>query len=173
MVAPRCCPEAFSASATMMEASEDIVLLDPSFRAGAGAGSMRRETTKNEKTVEPISLRLLRWRQDWGGDWDWEQFLGGVKGDGGGDDEVDFDNFGNPHLLNHWNFLTLTAAVTRIIISGATITTPNAQPHQPGLLRRCIAITAPPIIQPQQLPRPTTFIFKVLNRYHHFLKGVR
>ena len=69
MVAPRCCPEAFSASATMMEASEDIVLLDPSFRAGAGAGSMRRETTKNEKTVEPISLRLLRWHQDWGDDW--------------------------------------------------------------------------------------------------------
>ena len=55
--------------------------------------------------------------------------MGGVKGDGRGDDEVVFNNFDDPHPPTHQIFLDLTAAVKVIIGSGASIVTPDGQPH--------------------------------------------
>ena len=49
----------------------------------------------------------------------------GVKGDGGGNDEGVFNDFGDPDPPTHQGFLILTAAVTRIIVSDADIATPN------------------------------------------------
>ena len=72
-----------------------------------------------------ISPLLWQRCQYWGNDQDRERFLGGVKGDGGGDDEVVFNNFGGPDPPTHRDFLILTDAVTRIIVSDAAIAPPN------------------------------------------------
>ena len=68
----RCFSEAFLAptSAAMMAASEEIILLDLTLRAGvgAGAGSRRRTTTKKMMTDGPIYPNLWRRRKDQGGD---------------------------------------------------------------------------------------------------------
>ena len=62
--------------------------------------------------------------------------MGGVKGDGRGNDEVDFYNFVNPHPPTRFYFLTLTAVVTGIIFSVAYIANPGRQTHQHILLCR-------------------------------------
>ena len=109
-------------------ASEEIVLLDPELRArvGSRAGS-RSRVTKNKITTDGKISPRLRW-QDWGSDRYWERFLGGVKGDGRGNDEVYFDNFGDPYPPTHQHFLTLTAAVKVIIVPVSAIATPILPP---------------------------------------------
>ena len=77
------------------------------------------------------------------GDRDRERFWGGVKGYGVGDDEVVFNNIGDPHPPMHQDFITLTAAVTVIVSYSAVIATPNGQPHRTRLLRLYIFITSP------------------------------
>ena len=111
-------------------------------------------TTNKTTTDGPISPRLRRRRQDQGGDRYRDRFFGGVKGDVKGNDEVDFDDFGDPHPPTHLDFLTLTAAVTGIISYGAAIENTDGQPHRPGLLRRRIIVTAPtPPHHPLRRPR--------------------
>ena len=89
--------------------------------------------------------------------------MGGVKGDGRGDDEVVFNNFDDPHPPTHQIFLDLTAAVKVIIGSGASIVTPDGQPHWPVFLRCSIIITAP-------TPSPPLLHPKTPQTYHlHYL----
>ena len=175
-----------------MAVSEEIVPLDLALkaRAGDGAGSRRGMTTNKTTTDGPISPRLRRRRQDQGGDRYRDRFFGGVKGDVKGNDEVDFDDFGDPHPPTHLDFLTLTAAVKRIIGSGSAIATPDGQPHRPDLLCRRIVIIAPtpppppppspslsglvpppPPFYTRILHIPITFIFKFFHSYIHRVKG--
>ena len=81
-----------SAATEVAVASEEILLLYLALRArsGAGAWSMKRTTTKKATTCGQIYPRLWQRRQDRGGDWDQEQFWGGVGGygRGGGDDDI-------------------------------------------------------------------------------------
>ena len=72
------------ASAWMMVAPEEIILLDIALREreGVRAGLMRRKTKKKTMTGGPISMRLWQRQKYQGGDWDQEIFLGGVRGYG-------------------------------------------------------------------------------------------
>ena len=166
--------------------------MDPALRARSEAGgwSRRINTTKKKTTYGPIYPLIWRRWQDRGGDQDGELFSGGFKGDGGGDDEVVFNDFGDPHPPTHRDFLTLTAAVKRIIGSGSAIATPDGQPHRPDLLCRRIVIiasTPPPPPPPSPsfsglVPPPPpfytrilhihiTFIFKFFHSYIHRVEG--
>ena len=104
---------------------------------------MMRSTTKKTVTSGTIYLRIKQRRKDWGGYKYWERFLEEFKGYVRGNDEVDFDDLGDYHPPNHQYFITLTAAVTGIIVSCDDIATTNGQPHRTGLLHHCILTTAP------------------------------
>ena len=76
-----------------------------------------------------ISPMIWRRQRDHFGDWDCELLSVGVRGDGvgvdRGDDDVKFDNFGDPNTPTCQYFITLNSAMMAIIDSGAAIATYN------------------------------------------------